>query len=383
MPNADQYCCSVGGEWKKLGAFSKSQQKRANLKDRANSGMICMEHSQPVRCEITCTVCDRARPIDNYSHNERKSDNPRCEQCVAWDTDQEYGVVPIQLATGHRSAEEPELKSYSAPTDTAAFFESENMPCAPITGPESLGLQPTPGYNRAFLHVVGNTETAGNSETSARATKVSYSETSSVANENRSTTSSHLPPHLRARIANNTSSATPSQNADVPRFLQDFYQDMKQSGGSVAENSKGMAGAAVAGRKLPPHLQGKKKPEQSSEASQSGMNGSTTGSISTATTLRKDQEEIAASRQINYNAWDARGTQHRVVKNPTVVSSSTSVVSASGKTDQDSNLVGNWDDIPAAPMPQTSGRGKWPKASELRFTQAQLKLQERLSGRQK
>lgn len=236
---------------------------------------------------------------------------------------------------------------------------------APITGPESLGLQPTPGYNRAFLHVVGNTETVGNSETSARATTVSYSETSSVANENRSTTSSHLPPHLRARIANNTSSATPSQNADVPRFLQDFYQDMKQSGGSVAEKSKGMAGAAVAGRKLPPHLQGKKKPEQSSEASQSGMNGSTTGSISTATTLRKDQEEIAASRQIKYNAWDARGTQHRVVKNPTVVSSSTSVVSASGKTDQDSNLVGNWDDIPAAPMPQTSGRGKWPKASEV------------------
>ncbi|PCD28311.1 hypothetical protein FGRA07_03450 [Fusarium graminearum] len=345
--------------------------------------MICMEHSQPARFEITCTVCDRARPIDNYSHNERKSDNPRCEQCVAWDTDQEYGVVPIQLATGHRSAEEPELKSYSAPTDTAAFFESENMPYAPITGPESLGLQPTPGYNRAFLHVVGNTETVGNSETSARATTLSYSETSSVANENRSTTSSHLPPHLRARIANNTSSATPSQNADVPRFLQDFYQDVKQSGGSVAENSKGMAGAAVAGRKLPPHLQGKKKPEQSSEASQSGMNGSTTGSISTATTLRKDQEEIAASRQIKYNAWDARGTQHRVVKNPTVVSSSTSVVSASGKTDQDSNLVGNWDDIPAAPMPQTSGRGKWPKASELRFTQAQLKLQERLSGRQK
>ncbi|KAK6716397.1 hypothetical protein SNK04_007347 [Fusarium graminearum] len=251
MPNADQYRCSVGGEWKKLGAFSKSQQKRANLKDRANSGMICMEHSQPARFEITCTVCDRARPIDNYSHNERKSDNPRCEQCVAWDTDQEYGVVPIQLATGHRSAEEPELKSYSAPTDTAAFFESENMPYAPITGPESLGLQPTPGYNRAFLHVVGNTETVGNSETSARATTLSYSETSSVANENRSTTSSHLPPHLRARIANNTSSATPSQNADVPRFLQDFYQDVKQSGGSVAENSKGMAGAAVAGRKLP------------------------------------------------------------------------------------------------------------------------------------
>jgi hypothetical protein len=47
---------------------------------------------------------------------------------VAWDVYQEHGVVPIQLATGHVSIEEPALRDYSAPTDTADFFEPEALP---------------------------------------------------------------------------------------------------------------------------------------------------------------------------------------------------------------------------------------------------------------
>ncbi|GKU02228.1 stc1 protein [Fusarium langsethiae] len=352
MPKANEYRCSTGGEWKDLAAFSKSQQKRAKLGNRENSGMICMEHSQPVRCEITCVVCNRDRPIEEYSHNERKSDDPRCQQCVAWDTEQEYGVVPIPLATGHHSVEEPKLKEYSAPTNTADFFEPETIPGAPITGPEGLGLQPTESVARAFSQVVGN------AETSARVTTVSCSETSSIANENKSTTSSHLPPHLRGRIANDALSVTSSRDTDVSPHLQALLGKMVIDGGSLAESSNGMASHTVVGMKLPPHLQGRKKPEQSSEARTPGMDGSTTGSISTATTLRKDQEEITASRKINFNAWDSKGIQHRAIKNPTVASSSASVVSSSGKTDQDSNLIGDWDDIPVAPMPQTRGNSK-------------------------
>jgi hypothetical protein len=76
--NAKKYRCAVGGEWKDLGDFYKSQHKRAKHNNHKNSGMICKEHSQPVRAEITCSVCDRARPIECYSNNERKSDDPVC-----------------------------------------------------------------------------------------------------------------------------------------------------------------------------------------------------------------------------------------------------------------------------------------------------------------
>ena len=74
----NQYRCAVGGEWKDISEFSRSQQRRARPNNRENSGMICLAHSQPSRAEITCTVCCRTRPIDQYSNNERKSDNPVC-----------------------------------------------------------------------------------------------------------------------------------------------------------------------------------------------------------------------------------------------------------------------------------------------------------------
>ncbi|KAL6915706.1 hypothetical protein ACHAPO_008132 [Fusarium lateritium] len=384
MPKANEYRCSVGGEWKILNAFSKSQQRQGKLNDRANSRMICMEHSQPVRAELTCAVCDRARVIDEFSSAERKKDDPRCRQCVAWDEEQEHGVVPIQLATGHVSIEEPALRDYSAPTSTAAFFEPETLPGAPITSPQSLGLVPNETMNRAFFQVVGtpqgNASSAiGNSETSAPVTTASHSETASVVNENRSTVSGCLPPHLRGRLATHTSSATASQIADpLPELHTLLNKSLTMDQGPL---TKSVTSTTTVGMTLPPHLLGKKKREQSSEASNSGVEGSTTGSISTATTLRKEQEEITASRRINFNAWDSQGAQHRASKNPTVTSSTASVASSSSKTYQDSNLIGNWDevaDVPVAPMPQTRGGGsKWPKASELRFTQAELRLQER------
>lgn len=132
---------------------------------------------------------------------------------------------------------------------------------------------------------------------------------------------------------------------------------------TISESSKGMASAQSVSKQLPPHLRHKKKPEQSSEDSTTGPEGSTTGSLSTATTLRKEKEEIAASKRINYNAWDSKGLRYKATKDPTVASSSASV--ASGETEQDSNVIGDWDDIPPAPVPQTRGGSKWPKASEV------------------
>ena len=122
---SNQYRCAVGDEWKDISEFSRSQQRRARNNNRENSGMICLAHSQPSRAEITCTVCCRTRPIEQYSNNERKSENPRCQQCVAWDTDQEHGVTPIPLATGHISIEEDDLKRYREPLSCSEFFKHE------------------------------------------------------------------------------------------------------------------------------------------------------------------------------------------------------------------------------------------------------------------
>lgn len=244
---------------------------------------------------------------------------------MAWDTDQEHGVTPIPLATGHVSIEEDALKRYKEPTSCSEFFTHEipavsrsqealirvtDMMQAPITGPEALGLQSSESTNRAFAQVVG-------SSTSARVA----SETSSVVNETMSVTSSRVtttfPPHLKARM-----------------------EKLALEGKSASEeNSKPTATTSSQSVKmLPPHLR-KSKLEQSSEAD----------SVSTATTMRKEKEETAAPKKILYNAWDSKGVQHRVTKDPTVASSSASISAAS--TSGETESLGR-------------GNGKWPKASE-------------------
>ncbi|KAJ4127161.1 hypothetical protein NW768_008788 [Fusarium equiseti] len=326
---SNQYRCAVGGEWKDISEFSRSQQRRARNNNRENSGMICMAHSQPSRAEIACTVCCRTRPIDQYSNNERKSENPRCQQCVAWDTDQEHGVTPIPLATGHVSIEEAALKRYHEPVSCSEFFAHE-IPAAPITGPEALGLQSSESTNRAYAQVIGN---------SARVTTAS--ETSSVVNETMSVTSSRattaFPPHLKVRM-----------------------ERMTLGGNSASEESRKAVTSNQNVKMLPPHLRKPKpNPEQSSEVG-------TADSVSTATTFRKEKEkeETAASNKISYNAWDPKGVQHRATKDFTVASSSASAASTSEEAES-----------------QGRSNSKWPKASEYRISRAELQDQNQLVGR--
>ncbi|RGP76094.1 hypothetical protein FLONG3_5485 [Fusarium longipes] len=351
MSNANKYRCAAGGEWKHLNDFYKSQHKRARYNNHGNSGMVCKEHSQPVRSEITCCLCNETKPINEFSGNERRSDDPRCQRCVAWDTEQEYGVTPIPLATGHRSAEEPDPRNWVEPKLTSEFFEPKDIRGAPITGPEGLGLQRSESTDRAFSQVVGNSTRASAS-----------SETSSVVNENMSAILNHttFPPHLR-----HLGEAGNHQNTRIERTTID--------GDSVSESSNSAAGTRTVAKTLPPHLLHRQKPGQSSGES-------TTGSLSTATTLRKEREDNAASIKVEFNVWDSTGQHHRATKIPTVASSSASMASSSGMS---SGLIGDWDDAPPAPMPQpeSRGKGKWPKASELRFSQAELKQQQQLLGR--
>ncbi|CAG7565179.1 unnamed protein product [Fusarium equiseti] len=322
---SNQYRCAVGGEWKDISEFSRSQQRRARNNNRESSGMVCLAHSQPSRAEVTCTVCCRTRPIEQYSNNERKSENPRCQQCVAWDTDQEHGVTPIPLATGHVSIEEDALEKYREPVSCSEFFKHE-IPEAPITGPEALGLQSSESTNRAYAQVIGNSATARVTTTS---------ETSSVVNETMSVTSSRatttFPPHLKARL-----------------------EKMRLGGNSASEESSKAVTSNQSVNMLPPHLH-KPKPKPEPEPEQSSEVG-TADSVSTATTLRKEKE-TAASNKTTYNAWDPKGVQHRVTKDFTVASSSASAASTSGETES-----------------QGRGNSKWPKASEASDQKLEIEL---------
>lgn len=185
------------------------------------------------------------------------------------------------------------------------------------------------------------------------------SETSSTAGEHMSTTSSRVPPHLKGLLPNLEALSVDDQSV------------------SAKSNEVQPKNVGSTTNKLPPHLANKKKPLQES-------GGSITGSISTATTLRNEKEEITTTRQITFNAWGNDGQKHRAIKNPTVMSSSTTTESATGENQSDSNaigetetgsnIVGDWDDIPPAPEPQVRKGGKWPKSSEVSIPRTDASL---------
>jgi hypothetical protein len=165
-----------------------------------------------------------------------------------------------------------------------------------------------------------------------------------------STTSSRVPPHLKGLLPNLGALTVDDQSV------------------SAKSNEVQPKNVGSTTNKLPPHLVNKKKPLQES-------GGSITGSISTATTLRNEKKEVTTTRQITFNAWGNNGQKHRAIKNPTVMSSSTSTESVTGENQSDSNaigenengsnIVGDWDNIPPAPEPQVRKGGKWPKSSEV------------------
>lgn len=143
---------------------------------------------------------------------------------------------------------------------------------------------------------------------------------------------------------------------------------------------------------LPPHLAGLSKASDSGPKSTSGASeatresrGSSTlpphlrnsvpqsssaRSVSTATTVRKDNEERAKSRAIPFNAWSPAGKPYQVTKDPTIstMSSATSEKSSiKAKVQDDPNIVGDWD-FPPLGEPQPRSSGRWPKASEVSLT---------------
>uniref|UniRef100_A0A0D2YBY5 Stc1 domain-containing protein n=1 Tax=Fusarium oxysporum (strain Fo5176) TaxID=660025 RepID=A0A0D2YBY5_FUSOF len=143
MPSNDNkggykpFRCASGNEWKPLNMFSKAQQRNTRFLidsgrkvDPENTGMICKEHNSTPALEHGCVGCDRTLPYDAFSLNQRRLEDWRCLQCVAWDTVAEPSVVPIPKATGHVSVEEEEMMSqgYLAPVEVAQFFDEDDLP---------------------------------------------------------------------------------------------------------------------------------------------------------------------------------------------------------------------------------------------------------------
>ncbi|KAF5666158.1 hypothetical protein FDENT_12423 [Fusarium denticulatum] len=350
--------CAAGNEWKPWDMFSKAQQRQtrflidSNRKvDLENTGMICKEHSSTPVLEHDCAACHRRLPYAAFSKAQRRGEDWRCTQCVGWDVVAEPSVIPMPKATGHISVEEEDMMSrgYLAPVEVAEFFEEDDLPGAPITSPESLGLDPNNEEdNKIFNEVVRGSSQAIHSS----ATRTYASTTSSVAGDNMSTTSSRatLPPHLH-------------------KLLPERLAGMSIGEGSVSSNPKVvLPHVSQMASDLPPHLRGLKIAQRTATSS-------TTGSVSTATTLRKDKEEEAAARKITFNAWDPVGQRHTASKNPTVMSSSASEVSTTGDSDQGAKLADCWDDIPPMKEVSTRREDRWGDGKKNRLTQAGNKWQ--------
>ncbi|KAM0425197.1 hypothetical protein ACHAPT_009514 [Fusarium lateritium] len=337
-----RFRCKVGGEWKPLSDFSNNQQKlvqsqidrRQNV-DAAHCGMTCKEHSAGTKLEFRCEVCGIIKPKDHFSKAALRREEIICERCTAWTETQEPSVTPTPLETGHVSVEEESAETWTRDFANADFFNDGDLPQAPVTSLEGLGLNelgPTVGPER-FSQLLSEVLTIDGSTSGHSLASV---ESSSVADEGMSTTG-RLPPHLADKVSTKANSVANSSISTA---------NLKQH------------------TSLPPHLRGP-------------------GSISTASTVRKDREETQRSRQVTYNAWDSTGKQHQAVKNPTATNSSaTSSMSCSDKNEYDNpNLVGDWNMVPPVeePEPETRGpKSKWPKASEIRIPQAELKKQPKL-----
>ncbi|EEU42643.1 uncharacterized protein NECHADRAFT_84098 [Fusarium vanettenii 77-13-4] len=335
-----RFRCKVGGEWKPLADFSNNQQKNIKWQlekgenvDPAHSGMICKEHSAGAKMEYRCEVCDLIKPREHFSKAALRREEIICERCTAWTETQEPSVTPSPLETGHVSVEEENEGVWARDFANADFFGDSDLPRAPVTGLEGLGLtelESTAEGTRANQILSEVLTRDGSTSSHSRV----GADTASVADDAMSTIT-RLPPHLASKVSTKANSVVSSVATS----------NLKQH------------------NELPPHLRGP-------------------GSISTASTVRKDREETAKARQVQYNAWDPAGKKHQAIKNPTVMSSSgASALSSADKSEYSNsnpNLIGDWSDVPNALEAEPATRGgnsKWPKSSELRIPQSEMKKQ--------
>ncbi|QLI63754.1 uncharacterized protein G6M90_00g009050 [Metarhizium brunneum] len=327
-----RYRCKVGGEWKSLQFFSKNQQqllqRQTSLRgdvDAANSGMTCIEHSVGFRGEIRCELCGLIKPIDMFSKSMRRSDDPEI---------QEPGVTPMPLQTGHRSVEENEGDSKRRFTESTDFFP-DPMPQVPITALSSLGVCDIATSGRISPES-GRKQAQPGGPSSSRGPSSVVSAPVSVAS------SGTVPPHLESivgqlmqndglRKSGNPENRSPESISSIrpvniqgrPAENQILSVVGSEVGSEMEGSDAGKTRRSNLHSQLPPHLQGK-IPNMGSRATLfqyavpgTSSQGSDARTISTATTMRSEQDNGHAKTRVPYNAWDNAGKLHEAIKSHT------------------------------------------------------------------
>ncbi|KAG8419397.1 hypothetical protein J3458_004266 [Metarhizium acridum] len=384
-----RYRCKVGGEWKSLQFFSKNQQqliqRQASLRggiDAANPGMTCIEHSVGFRGEIRCELCGLIKSIDMFSKSMRKSEEPTCLQCTAWQEVQEPGVTPMPLQTGHVSVEEKERGWRTRFTKSTDFFPNP-MPQAHISALPSLGdgdgagsgrINPESGRNQA--QPSGPSSSRGPSSVVSAPVSVGSSGTMP-------------PPHLEAivgqlmqndglrKLGNPDNRSQKSISSIGPVYIHGRPTENQipsvvgsEVGSEMEGSDAGQTTPSSLHGQLPPHLRGKIANLASRTAlfqyavPAASWQGSDASIVSTATTMRNEQDTGHAKTRVPYNAWDNAGKLHEAIKSHTASEGDTTST-ASNLSAQDPIASGQWESVPATKKGRPKSRNKWHTAPRL------------------
>ncbi|KAI9155413.1 hypothetical protein HJFPF1_07996 [Paramyrothecium foliicola] len=333
-----RFRCKIGLEWKPLDAFSNNQRRLVQNEldagrrvDASRSGMVCREHSANMTQQIQCEKCDRFRDRKDFSKSSLRNEVYQCITCVAWVETQEAGVTPAPLPTGHVSAEEEGQDLWKdRATYSGELFGEDTLPQAPISALSALGL------NDEDQEKIGPDFDINSVIRQA----ASVSTTAS-----RGTSASELPPHLRSW------SETTSIASDT-----DGSENMSTRSGAPGVQARGTT-------QLPPHLRGKLSSASSSVAGSPSVNYQSTGSTSTATTLRERGQDSDRA----YNTWDPTGVRHRRAQTPSS-SNSTSLIDFDGD-DQSSTKSSPAGAAFTTVKPRRGTKNGWHKAPRLSSTE--------------
>ena len=206
---------------------------------------------------------------------------------------------------------------------------------APITNFSPLELRDTKSRSE--------TRSAANSKLSHGAGS-SYSRgPESVASAQQSVRSSQIPPHL------NSAMSRAKIDDGLGRLGSSGPHEYEENpGGSLHGHLPRHLRAKTAS--IGPHAMASQKGADTSSSQASGVR-----SISTATTMRNEQQ---SNSKIPFNAWDITGKHHDAIKSPTDSEPGT-MSTASESASEDPDEAAGWTKITAKKQNSPGSRGKW------------------------
>ncbi|EFY92190.1 hypothetical protein MAC_01791 [Metarhizium acridum CQMa 102] len=338
------YRCKVGGEWKSLQFFSKNQQqliqRQASLRggiDAANPGMTCIEHSVGFRGEIRCELCGLIKSIDMFSKSMRKSEEPAHISALPSLGDGDgAGSGRINPESGRNQAQPSGPSSSRGPSSVVS---------APVSVGSS-GTMPPPHLEAIVGQLMQNDglRKLGNPD-----------------NRSQKSISSIGPVYIHGR---------PTEN-QIPSVVG------SEVGSEMEGSDAGQTTPSSLHGQLPPHLRGKIANLASRTAlfqyavPAASWQGSDASIVSTATTMRNEQDTGHAKTRVPYNAWDNAGKLHEAIKSHTASEGDTTST-ASNLSAQDPIASGQWESVPATKKGRPKSRNKWHTAPRVIRTQISM-----------